>query len=365
MSSDFDYVLGFAVKFNDYQRGNTDGDQLMVTLKNVIFNAKEGASEDQAFDDGLTDEQRGTVYEVYYPSRDYTVEESALTDIDRYKKHAWVYLPAGYDASDKDTKYPLFVLLHGGGQNENTWGLTNKGRGGKIKGYMDRGMASGDVKKFILITVSTIASKKWGPNGDGHDRDGCNAFGSELRYDIIPYMRENYNVLEGRDNVAMAGLSNGAAQTFSIGIQECLDIISNFATFSLGGAVPNCLDKAVLSVEWLIDVNSRFYAGVDAKPEFEGLKIHNMYSNCGTKDTLCYEPFDNYVETMSHWDRVENFKEYIFPDGNHDFPVWYKGFYDFIQMVFKTNETEVPVTTTTPKQRTIVKKVTKCRVKKN
>eukprot|EP00833_Pecoramyces_ruminatium_P003208 jgi/Orpsp1_1/1177240/evm.model.c7180000060665.1 len=146
-SSDYDSILGFALKFNDYQRGNVDGDQLKVQLKNVKFNAKKDAAEDKPFDDGLKDSQRGTVDEIFYPSRDYTVDEAALTAADKYEKHAWVYLPAGYDASDKNTKYPLFILLHGFGQNENTWGLSNKGRGGKIKGFMDRGMASGDVGK--------------------------------------------------------------------------------------------------------------------------------------------------------------------------------------------------------------------------
>ena len=132
-SCDFDSVLGFAIKFNDYNTGNSDGDQLKIQLKNVKFNQKEGAGEDEAFDDGLKDSERGSVVEIYYPTRDYTIDKSALTDDDKYEKHAWVYLPAGYDASDKNTKYPVFILLHGFGQNENTWGLSNKGRGVELK----------------------------------------------------------------------------------------------------------------------------------------------------------------------------------------------------------------------------------------
>jgi len=222
-SSDFDSILGFALKFNDYERGNVGGDQLEVTLKSVKFNAKEDAAEDTGFNDGLEDSERGTVVEINYPTRDYTVDESALTDADKYKKHAWVYLPAGYDASDKDTTYPLFVLLHGHGQNENTWGLSNKGRGGKIKGYMDRGMASGDVEKFILVAATGIASKNWGPNGPGTDVNGAGVFEGELRNDLIPFMKSNFNIKEGRDYTAMAGLSMGGGQTFSIGIAKCLD----------------------------------------------------------------------------------------------------------------------------------------------
>jgi len=326
-SSEFDSILGFAIKFNDYQRGNTDGDQLKVQLKNVKFNVKENAVDDKAFDDGLKDSQRGTVVEINYPTRDYTVDESALTDADRYKKHAWVYLPAGYDASDKKTKYPVFILIHGFGQNENSWGLSNKGRGGKIKGYMDRGMANGNVEKFILVVASGVASKNWGPNGAGNDVDGFNAFEGELRTDLLPYIRANFNVKEGRDNVALAGLSMGGGQTLKIGITECLDIISNFAGLS---------PSLFLGPE-------EFVTKVDGNPKFDGLKIHNFYMITGDADYRIFVEYDfpSFVAAMKKWNRIENFKDYIYPGGTHDFPVWYKGFSDFIQMVFKGNETPI------------------------
>ena len=73
--------------------------------------------------------------------------------------------------------------------------------GGKTKGYLDRGMAkpageAESVRKFILVVVTGVASSDWGPNGQGNDINGFNAFGGELRNDILPYMRANYNVAE-------------------------------------------------------------------------------------------------------------------------------------------------------------------------
>ena len=316
-SCDFDSILGFAIKFNDYNRGNSDGDQLKVTLKNIKFNHKENADEDKPFDDGLTEDERGSVVEIYYPTRDYTV--TTVTEADRYEKHGWVYLPAGYDASDKNTKYPVFILLHGFGQNENTWGLSNKGRGGRIKGFMDRGMASGNVEKFILVVVTGVASKNWGPNGAGNDVNGFNAFKGELRDDLLPYLRENFNIADGRDNVALAGLSMGGGQTFNIGIAECLDLISNFAGFS--GA--------------LFGEANSFINQIDTNKKYTFFKIHNLYMTCGDADSLVYSTFPGYVRAMKNWSRVENFKDYTYPGGTHDFPVWFKGFKDFIQMVFK------------------------------
>ena len=314
-----DSVLGFAVKFNDYNRGNSDGDKLKVQLKSVKFNPKADAPADKAYDDGLTAAQRGTVEEINYPTRDWSVEADKVTDADKYNKHGWVYLPAGYDPDDKDTKYPVFILLHGFGQNENTWGLSNKGRGGKIKGYMDKGMLSGKVEKFILVCVTGVADKTWGPNGGGNSFTGYNYFGGELRNDLLPWLRKTYNIKDGRDNVAIAGLSMGGGQTFNIGIGECLDLISNFAGFS--GA--------------LFSTAEEFTTKVDGTAAFDGLKIHNLYMICGDADDLVYGSFPGYVEAMAAWDRVENFESYVFPGGTHDFPVWYYGFNDFIQMVFQ------------------------------
>jgi len=313
-SCDYDAIMAFGVKFDDYNKGNTDGDQIKVTLKNVVFKAKSGAGEDIPFDDGLDDSQRGTVVEINYPTKDYTAQWNAA----QYKKHGWVYLPAGYDENDKNTKYPLFILLHGFGQNENTWGLSNKGRGGRIKGFMDRGMASGDVGRFILCVVTGVASKNWGPNGAGNDVNGFNAFKGELRDDIIPFMRQNFNVKDGRDNVALAGLSMGGGQTFSIGISECLDLISNFAGFSAA----------------LFTGADEFKRNIDNNNSYRNYKIHNLYMTCGTADDLVYSSYPGYTQAMKNWSRVEQFKEYTYQGGTHDFPVWFKGFNDFIHMIF-------------------------------
>ena len=137
-SCDFDGLKGFALKFNDYERGNSDGDQLKVKLNRVKFIAKKKAPIDIPVP-RLPESKKGTVQSIYYPTQDYTVAENAP----KYEKHGWVYLPAGYDANDKDTKYPVFILLHGFGQNENTWGLSDQGNGGKIIACYNVGAING------------------------------------------------------------------------------------------------------------------------------------------------------------------------------------------------------------------------------
>lgn len=320
-SADFDAVKAFALKFNDYERGNDDGDKVKVQLKKVKFNKKAGAPADKVFDDGLDEADYGTVQSIYYPTQDYTVTENAP----KYEKHGWVYLPAGYDANDKDTKYPVFILLHGYGQNENTWGLSDKGNGGKIKGYMDRRMKSGEAEKFILVCVTGVASQKWGPNGNGRDTKGFNAFEGELRHDLLPYIRANYNVKEGRDNVALAGLSMGGGQTMNIGIAKCLDLISYFGAFSAAASANG----------------GQYFTDVDAK--FPDLDINYLYMICGDADNLVIggvREINDYITTTG-WKKLgdsiatQRYHYTEVPGGTHDFPVWYQGFKEYITYIFK------------------------------
>ena len=334
-SSDFDFVKAFGLKFNDYQRGNDNGDQVKVQLKKVKFNRKANAPADKPFDDGLTDEQRGTVKSIYYPTKDYAAINKGEEPTE-YEKHAWVYLPAGYDAEDKNTKYPVFILIHGHGQNENTWGLTNEGNGGKIKGYMDRGMASGEYEKFILVCATGIASKNWGPNGAGTDMDGSNAFGGELRTDLLPYIRENYNVAEGRDNVALAGLSMGGGQTMNIGIGQCLDEISWFGAFS--AALFRKTDEKFNPLETWEEAIYTYMTNVETA--FPDEKINHLYMICGDADSLVIDgvkAYANYINTTG-WDKVGGKERFSYTEvagGTHDFPVWYQGFDEFSRIIFK------------------------------
>jgi len=91
---------------------------------------------------------------------------------------------------------------------------------------------------------------------------------------------------------------------------------------------------------------AEYIAQVDSVKEFEGLKIHNLYMTYGDADLLVKDSFPGIIEAMRNWVRIENFQDYMFPGGTHDFPVWYKGFNDFIQIVFKfqgSEEIEEPV----------------------
>ena len=60
-------------------------------------------------------------------------------------RHIFVYTPPGYDANLK-TRYPVFYLQHGGGEDERVW--IEMGRTNVI---LDNLLAQGKVKPMIVV----------------------------------------------------------------------------------------------------------------------------------------------------------------------------------------------------------------------
>ncbi len=271
------------------------------------------------------DSSKGTVIEINYPTRDYTVEEKDWTDACEYEKHALVYLPAGYDPSDKETKYPLLILMHGAGGNEWSWGLQNEA---EVRHSLDDGIASGKVKKMIVVTPNGVADKTWTQNGSSNWYGVIN-FGGELRDDLIPYLRQHFNILDGRENVAMAGLSQGAEQTLGIGIWQCLHLISYFGAFSsIPFSVPS--NPSTPYKEPSVYMNDVEQAYPD-----KNLTIKLLYMTCGTEDEGFYPGYSDYIKVMPEWDKIEKFESETIQGLGHEWDVWTNGFDHFIQMIFK------------------------------
>ena len=272
-------------------------------------------------------EPKGQVIEINYPTQDYTVTEDKQTSKDKYTKHAFVYLPADYDAEDTATKYPVVILMHGNGGNETTWTLSYSYS--EIKNTLDEGMANGEIKKFILVTPNGVSDKTWNSYKGYSNRAGLLEFGKELRNDLLPYLRENFNILDGRENVAMAGLSMGAEQSMEIGIGQCLDIIAYFGAFS-------CTPFTIgFNMESGYLEPAAYINQVEKAFPDESLSIKLLYMNCGSEDSIFYPGFCAYVPVMPEWDKIEQFESDVIQDAGHEWIVWTKGFKQFIQYLFK------------------------------
>ena len=166
------------------------------------------------------------------------------------------YLPPGYS---KDTKYPVFYLLHGAGDNEGGW---------------TRNGAANLILDNRLMPPS-------GPPG-GRQRgfgDFVSGFENDLLKDIIPFVESHYPVLADREHRAIAGLSMGGGQALTIGLRhrDLFAYIGGFSSALSGNSsalVPAQADASKqLRLLWLscgdedrlMDANKNFHASLELK----------------------------------------------------------------------------------------------------
>ena len=263
-----------------------------------------------------TDES-GTIEHIEYSTKDYFGDESEIT------KEANVYLPAGYS---EEKKYNVLILMHGIGGDENEWGMT--GDSSKIKLIMDNLAYYGDIDPFIVVTPNGRSAANH--SKDGSDYNSFYVFGKELRNDLIPYIDSHYSTYAdysendydpsaSRQHRAMAGLSMGGMQTINIGIGECIDLFGYFGAFS---AAP-----------------TSYPASKTAKLlEDSDYPIYYFYNICGESDNIALSAHTaaakNLPDICNKFVAGENFMWQEVP-GVHNFDVWYLGFYNFAQLVFK------------------------------
>ena len=258
----------------------------------------------------------GTVEKITYLAKDY------LGDGEGVEKHAYVYLPEGYDESKK---YNVLYLCHGIGGSETEWEL-NKDKGSKVKRIMDNLTQNGDIEPFIVVTPNGRAMALSDTSGN----DYFYKFGYELRNDLIPYIESHYStyaeydengydLTATRTHRAMAGLSMGGMQTINIGICECLDIFSWFGAFS---AAPTSYSSS--KVKSVVE-NSEY-------------KVDFFYNICGLQDSIAYRSASAAAKNLASISDafVEN-ENFLWQEksGGHDFNIWYLGFYNFAQIAFK------------------------------
>jgi len=118
----------------------------------------------------------------------------------------WIYTPPGYDRGN--TRYPVFYLLHGAGDNDDAW--SSVGRAGFI---LDNLIAAKRAVPMVVVMPAGHTSR--GP-GSAIGRAATEEFVTDFTTAVMPYIEQNYRVLTDRANTAIAGLSMGGGQTLNI-----------------------------------------------------------------------------------------------------------------------------------------------------
>lgn len=260
----------------------------------------------------------GTIQPISYTTYDYFGDKAELT------KNAYVYLPYNYDESKQ---YNVLYLMHGIGGSEKEWGMFDDNS--QVKIMLDNLIYKGEIEPFIVVTPNGRSSKDFANTNS--DYGSFYVFGQELRNDLIPYIDANfstyaeydangYDLTAARDHRAMAGLSMGGMQTINIGICESLDILSYFGDFS---SAPTSKPASEI---------------VNALGNFQDYNINYFYNICGTEDNIALASHTAAVATLpTLTDKVKDGDNFIWQNvsGGHGFNVWYLGFFNFAQVVFK------------------------------
>jgi enterochelin esterase-like enzyme len=237
----------------------------------------------KGFDVRRDDIARGKVETIEYDSK--TVGA---------KRKLVVYTPPGYD---KDTKYPVFYLLHGKGGNESNWS-----KAGKADVILDNLYA--DKKLVPMIVVM--------PNGEvpsSGKKDFTSGFENELLNDVMPLIESRYALLAGPENRALAGLSMGGGQSLRVGLKH--------------------LDKFA----WIGGFSSAIFgkANIPGDAAEAAKKIRLLWVSCGEDDTLLnanksfHASLD--AQKVPHIWHLES--------GAHTFAVWRNDLYLFSQLLFR------------------------------
>ena len=153
-------------------------------------------------------------------------------------REMYIYTPPGYEKGAGT--YPVFYLLHGGGETDSSWSTV--GRTGDI---LDNLIAANKAQPMIIVMPAG-----WTPSGPqvmtaDATRD---PFNNELIQDIIPFVDSHYRTQADPEHRALGGLSMGGIQTLNIGLH-------NLGTFR---------SLVVMSSGWFPADRDTFFSGPDA-----------------------------------------------------------------------------------------------------
>jgi enterochelin esterase-like enzyme len=131
-------------------------------------------------------------------------------------RRAFVYTPPQYD-TDRKKKFPVLYLQHGAGEDETGWS-----KQGRVQPILDNLIAEGKAKPMIIVMDNDYATLLHPAADDGHGvgtnpmGDFVSGFETVLTQELIPLIDKKFRTIANRDHRALAGLSMGGIQTFTI-----------------------------------------------------------------------------------------------------------------------------------------------------
>ena len=278
---------------------------------------------------------QGQMREIYYWS-----------EVNQAMRHCFVYTPADYEVN-KDKRYPVLYLQHGGGENEYGW--PQQGRTAQI---MDNLIAEGKAVPFIIVMENgswtmprpaggaPAMQRPQGPQGErpqgqrppqggqrpqggrpaggfGMPANWADGFANTLIKDCIPYIDSHFRTIADKEHRAMAGLSMGGMQTKTITVAHP-EVFSNLGIFS-GGTI--AVEDTKNNPEFAKGLKLVFVS-------FGSRELENRVAGFG-------DGTDPRQETEALAASGVNAHFYVSPGTAHEWQSWRRALYQFAQLLFK------------------------------
>jgi len=209
----------------------------------------------------------------------------------------YVYTPPGYETAPQAT-YPVFYLLHGGGDTEDAWTIV-----GRANVILDNAIAAGRTRPMIVAMPYGHT-----PGAGGGNRQ---AFEADLIGDVIPLVEKHYRVRAGAGNRAIVGLSMGGGQSLRIGLGHP-DLFAWIGAFSSSAPSAEELEKLL------------------AKPEELNERLKLLWVGCGRKDFL----FDRNQQFRRALDAQGVKYTAHITDGGHEWRLWRRYLNEILPLLF-------------------------------
>ena len=258
--------------------------------------------------------------EIPFPGDDYYAVKDVLHGDVRMKRYyssvtgtwrqCYIYTPPGYQ-TDKDSKYPVLYLLHGGGEDERGWATQ-----GRTDLIMDNLIAEGKAVPMLVIMMDG----NFGSGGIANfGEPSLRMFENELKEVVIPFIEKNYAVSTVPGSRALAGLSMGGLQTLYAGLRNT-GMFSYLGVFSSGwwANQPNLSQPQYDFMKKNTDLINR--------------NIKQFWISMGGQEDIAY---NNCKIMLAKFDEMGIRYSYSEYPGGHAWPVWRNNLYSFAPILFK------------------------------
>jgi enterochelin esterase family protein len=213
----------------------------------------------------------------------------------------WIYTPPNYDKGS--AKYPVLYLLHGNGEAQNGWIMN-----GRANIILDNLLADKKAQPMVVAMPQghALQGANVGPlvRLTGETDMFSKRFPQDLLQEVIPLVERNYRVYKDADHRAIAGLSMGGGQAFSIGLAHT-DLFHYILGFS--GAVGGPFMNAEAEFSQAL-----------SKPALINSKLRLLWVSCGKQDFL-YQANREFVNMLQSKGVNVLFRE---TEGGHVWSVW-------------------------------------------